>query len=127
MKVEQKLDWTLLRKKAEINDTLGRPVRVRPSCIVTFSGMDTDGQVKRTLRVFLSNTAHDQEWQKDHDQKEKTAAAAAAEAEGGVKPEDMKPQAQVDVNQGKGIPGWVLRVEGRLIDVSRHHWVLGRT
>lgn len=28
MKVEQKLDWTLLRKKAEINDTLGRPVRV---------------------------------------------------------------------------------------------------
>jgi SWI/SNF-related matrix-associated actin-dependent regulator of chromatin subfamily D len=28
IKVEQKLDWTLLRKKAEINDTLGRPVRV---------------------------------------------------------------------------------------------------
>jgi len=118
MKVEQKLDWTLLRKKAEINDTLGRPVRVRPSCIVTFSGVNTDGQVKRTLRVFLSNTAHDQEWQKDHDQKEKTAAAAAAEAEGGGKAEDVKPQAQVDVNQGKGIPGWVLRVEGRLIDVS---------
>ena len=29
IKAEQKLDWTLLRKKAEINDTLGRPVRVR--------------------------------------------------------------------------------------------------
>jgi SWI/SNF-related matrix-associated actin-dependent regulator of chromatin subfamily D len=28
IKAEQKLDWTLLRKKAEINDTLGRPVRV---------------------------------------------------------------------------------------------------
>jgi len=24
----------------------------------------------------------------------------------------------VDINQGKGIPGWVLRVEGRLVDVS---------
>jgi SWI/SNF-related matrix-associated actin-dependent regulator of chromatin subfamily D len=72
----------------------------------------------------LSNTAHDQEWQKEHDQKEKATAAAAAsalEAEGGVKTEDVKPQAQVDVNQGKGIPGWVLRVEGRLIDVSLHH------
>lgn len=27
-KIEQKLDWTLLRKKAEINDALGRPTRV---------------------------------------------------------------------------------------------------
>jgi SWI/SNF-related matrix-associated actin-dependent regulator of chromatin subfamily D len=83
-----------------------------------------DKQVKRTLRVFLSNTAHDQEWQKEHDQKEKATAAAAAsalEAEEGIKTEDVKPQAQVDVNQGKGIPGWVLRVEGRLIDVSLHH------
>jgi hypothetical protein len=42
MKVEQKLDWTLLRKKAEINDTLGRPVRVR---FLPFgaSTRDTDG------------------------------------------------------------------------------------
>ena len=29
MKIEHKLDWTLLRKKAEINDALGRPTRVR--------------------------------------------------------------------------------------------------
>lgn len=29
MKIETRLDWTLLRKKAEINDALGRPVRVR--------------------------------------------------------------------------------------------------
>ncbi|MDA4806457.1 hypothetical protein NY486_11230, partial [Enterobacter hormaechei] len=46
MKIEQKLDWTLLRKKAEINDALGRSTRI-----------------KRTLRVFLSNTVHDQPWQ----------------------------------------------------------------
>jgi SWI/SNF-related matrix-associated actin-dependent regulator of chromatin subfamily D len=77
--------------------------------------MSADSQVKRTLRVFLSNTAHDQEWQKEHDLKTKAAAAEAVEAETGVKPEE-KPQ--VDINQGKGIPGWVLRVEGRLIDVS---------
>lgn len=70
--------------------------------------------------MFLSNTAHDQEWQKEHDLKEKAAAAEAAEAETGVKAEE-KP---VDINQGKGIPGWVLRVEGRLIDVSYIQFVV---
>lgn len=29
LRVEQQLDWTLLRKKAEINDALGKPLRVR--------------------------------------------------------------------------------------------------
>jgi hypothetical protein len=33
MKIEQKLDWTLLRKKAEINDALGKPIRVS-ACLV---------------------------------------------------------------------------------------------
>lgn len=28
LKVEEKLDWTLVRKKAEINDALGKPIRV---------------------------------------------------------------------------------------------------
>ena len=28
MKMEQRLDWTLIRKKAEINDSLGRPLKV---------------------------------------------------------------------------------------------------
>jgi SWI/SNF-related matrix-associated actin-dependent regulator of chromatin subfamily D len=28
IKMEQKLDWTMLRKKAEVNDALGKPVRV---------------------------------------------------------------------------------------------------
>ena len=31
IKIEQKLDWTLLRKKAEINDALGKPTRVSPN------------------------------------------------------------------------------------------------
>jgi hypothetical protein len=28
IRMEQKLDWTMLRKKAEVNDGLGKPVRV---------------------------------------------------------------------------------------------------
>jgi SWI/SNF-related matrix-associated actin-dependent regulator of chromatin subfamily D len=31
MQIEQKLDWTLLRKKAEINDAMGKPIRVSVS------------------------------------------------------------------------------------------------
>jgi SWI/SNF-related matrix-associated actin-dependent regulator of chromatin subfamily D len=31
IKMEQKLDWTMLRKKAEVNDALGKPVRVSRS------------------------------------------------------------------------------------------------
>lgn len=28
LKMEQKLDWTILRKKAEVTDALGKPIRV---------------------------------------------------------------------------------------------------
>ena len=41
--------------------------------------------------MFLSNTAHNQPWQNELDG---------------------------DVTVGQGIPGWVLRIEGRLLDVS---------
>lgn len=126
MKIEQKLDWTLLRKKAEINDALGRSTRV-----------------KRTLRVFLSNTVHDQPWQtgssgeKDGDVKmgeEKKAEDESKEGENkeggeGEKKEGEENKAEgsstggappgVDVKTGKGVAGWVLRIEGRLLDVSR--------
>lgn len=104
VKIEQKLDWTLLRKKAEINDALGRSTRI-----------------KRTLRVFISNTVHDQAWQtgeKGEDGevlKEKKAEEPKAEdAEGNG--EETKDG--VDINTGKGVAGWVLRIEGRLLDVS---------
>ncbi|ODO08498.1 hypothetical protein L198_00228 [Cryptococcus wingfieldii CBS 7118] len=80
MKVEQKLDWTLMRKKAEVNDALGKPTRV-----------------KRALRVFVSNTAHDQDWQKELD------AAAAG----------LAPTGEAN---GDGIAGWILKIEGRLLD-----------
>ncbi|THH03849.1 hypothetical protein EW145_g5959 [Phellinidium pouzarii] len=44
--MERKLDWTISRKRAEIQDTLGKP-----------------SQTTRTLRIFLSHTASDQVWQ----------------------------------------------------------------
>ncbi|GMK59398.1 hypothetical protein CspeluHIS016_0800040 [Cutaneotrichosporon spelunceum] len=77
VRMESKLDWTLLRKKAEINDALGRSSRI-----------------KRTLRMFVSNTAHDQPWQ-----------------EGGK---------EVDTDSGAGVAGWVLRIEGRLLDTGNN-------
>ncbi|WVF68489.1 hypothetical protein IAT40_003256 [Kwoniella sp. CBS 6097] len=113
LKLEQKLDWTLLRKKAEINDALGRPTRV-----------------KRTIRVFISNTAHDQPWQKgqvDGDKKEGVAAQTGdgdvtMGGEGSNSPvvstsQPRKDQLEgVDVNTGQGIAGWVMKIEGRLLD-----------
>ena len=110
LKVESKLDWTLMRKKAELNDALGRPVKV-----------------KRALRVFISNTAHDQAWQKEKDAQAAAEAAGqkadgdVAMGEGGeVKPPSGAPTSAVDplvdVNTGKGVPGWNLRIEGRLLD-----------
>lgn len=92
VRMEAKLDWTLLRKKAEINDALGRSTRI-----------------KRTLRVFLSNTAHDQAWQKENGEGE----AKVDGSNEGEKKEDG-----VDVNTGKGVAGWVMRIEGRMLDVS---------
>ena len=50
MKMEQKLDWTLLRKKAEINDSLGRPLKVRR---VVFEGLG----VVRRAEVDLRSSA----------------------------------------------------------------------
>nr|XP_018260323.1 uncharacterized protein I303_07241 [Kwoniella dejecticola CBS 10117]OBR82481.1 hypothetical protein I303_07241 [Kwoniella dejecticola CBS 10117] len=100
IKLEQKLDWTILRKKAEINDTFGKPTRV-----------------KRTLRVYISNTAHDQPWQKSESQAEANAASAPnAESAENANSSEEKNETGVDVNTGKGIAGWVMKIEGRLLD-----------
>lgn len=73
--------------------------------------------MKRTLRVFLSNTVHDQEWQKQQEAKPEGEGAEGTEGQNGAAaaPTEAKP---VDMENGKNIPGWVLRVEGRLLDVS---------
>lgn len=83
LKMEQKLDWTILRKKAEVNDAIGKPTRI-----------------KRTMRVYLSNTAYNQAWQKEED------IAAGKEP------------MSVNVETGDGIPGWDLKIEGRLLDTG---------
>lgn len=70
--------------------------------------------MKRTLRVFLSNTVHNQEWQKQQEAKPEGAEGAGGQ-DGAVAPIQSK---TVDMENGKNIPGWVLRVEGRLLDVS---------
>ncbi|EIW71550.1 hypothetical protein TREMEDRAFT_42914 [Tremella mesenterica DSM 1558] len=107
--VEAKLDWTLMRKRAEINDTLGRPVKV-----------------KRNIRVFISNTAHDQTWQAAQSAQavidfdvSMNAAVESKDSGDGVENGDQPSGGtgnDVDLSTGKGIPGWVLRVEGRLLD-----------
>ncbi|KZT25067.1 SWI/SNF complex protein [Neolentinus lepideus HHB14362 ss-1] len=45
--MEKRLDWTMTRKRVEVQDALGRPVTTT-----------------RTLRLFLSHTVSGQEWQK---------------------------------------------------------------
>lgn len=100
VRMEAKLDWTLLRKKAEINDALGRSTRI-----------------KRTLRVFLSNTAHDQAWQREEKEGENKGEDASM-ADGEKKDGESEEKKDVDVNTGKGVAGWVLRIEGRMLDVS---------
>lgn len=52
------------------------------------------------MRVYLSNTAYNQAWQKEED------IAAGKEP------------MSVNVETGDGIPGWDLKIEGRLLDVS---------
>ncbi|KAI0312225.1 SWI/SNF complex subunit [Amylostereum chailletii] len=44
--MEKKLDWTVMRKKAEVQDALGKPATTT-----------------RTLRIFLSHTVSEQIWQ----------------------------------------------------------------
>lgn len=38
LRMEQKLDWTMLRKKAEVTDALGKPVKVSDHCVGRNSG-----------------------------------------------------------------------------------------
>lgn len=76
-------------------------------------------QVKRTLRIFVSNTAKDQPWQLE-------MAAAENVAGGGSAPDVDAASARQGgpsgpgglLDKGDGIASWVLRVEGRVLDVS---------
>ncbi|WFD03542.1 non-specific serine/threonine protein kinase [Malassezia obtusa] len=87
-RVERKLDWTIARKRAELMDSMGKPPKV-----------------KRTLRIFVSNTCANQPFQLE-------AKEGAEEIEG----EDL--DAQKKERAAQEVPSWTLRVEGRLLDPS---------
>lgn len=76
--------------------------------------------------MFISNTAHDQDWQKALDAGAGSAVGGdystgprenpgqdTTMADGGVRKSN-----EPDLNTGKGIAGWILKVEGRLLDVG---------
>lgn len=75
-KVEQDLDATITRKRYDMQDALNRPLKI-----------------KRTMRIWCSNTATDQAWQ---------------ENPAGLDENDF------DFENGS-IPSWTLRLEGALL------------
>jgi SWI/SNF-related matrix-associated actin-dependent regulator of chromatin subfamily D len=97
--MEKKLDWTIMRKKAEVQDALGRTASVSinlSSSLATSDGYSA--QTTRTLRLFLSHTSSGQAWQSE------------TQASGTADPPNFE--------TGQGIPAWQLKVEGRLLEVS---------
>ena len=72
LEMERKLDWTMMRKRVEVQDALGRIPSVR-FFIVTYIPtyilygnvypMLLPSQATRTLRIFLSHIVSSQQWQ----------------------------------------------------------------
>ncbi|KAI7871021.1 SWI/SNF and RSC complex subunit Ssr3 [Spinellus fusiger] len=73
---EKVLDATIMRKRLDIQETLGKPTKVR-----------------RTLRIFLSNTSADQ----------------------AISQQNAEDENAFDLNSGNA-PSWTLKIEGRLLD-----------
>lgn len=99
-RIEKNLDWTVARKRAELTDGLSRPPKI-----------------KRTLRIFLSNTCANQPFQLAEKQKVKDSAPSVETADGAeVKVEGDKDAA--DSKEEDAVPSWTLRIEGRLLEPS---------
>jgi len=94
--MERKLDWSMMRKKAEVQDTLARnpSVSIAMLRLLRLTQFSTMHQTARTLRVFVSHTVSEQAWQT-----------------GGNAPE-------INVETGQGAPAWSLKIEGRLLEVE---------
>ncbi len=77
--------------------------------------------MKRTLRIFLSNTAANQPWQKAEAEQRESGAAAGEEGEK-TEADKAKEAAEADKDAAKrtdaDVPSWTLRIEGRLLDPS---------
>lgn len=97
--MEKKLDWTIMRKKAEVQDALGRTASVSINLMSSLAM--TEGylaQTTRTLRLFLSHTSSGQAWQSE------IPSSGTADAP--------------NFETGQGIPAWQLKIEGRMLEVS---------
>ena len=97
LEMERKLDWTMTRKRVEVQDALARTPTV---IFFSHSSLDVSeftyiplSQTTRTLRIFLSHTVSSQLWQVG----------------------EVPPVANFDT--GEGIPAWAFKVEGRLLEV----------
>lgn len=131
VRVERGLDWTVARKRAEVQDALGR----------------NSAKQRRTLRIFLSNTCANQSWQVDDANRRRRAAKSSgltatkaktgegdgdgegADADAEIEDTEGENQADGSVEAAKAgeeeaasgdeadaIPSWTLRVEGRLLE-----------
>ena len=84
----------------------------------------TDEKVKRTLRIFLSNTCANQPFQLAEKEQSHRAAEQADNADGdddgdgdteGVTAPKLE---NTGMNNADDVPSWTLRIEGRLLDPS---------
>lgn len=93
LEMERRLDWTMMRKKVEVQDALTRnPTVACYVVILCWRVSDGSGQTTRTLRIFLSHTVSGQLWQ--------TGGDVVANFE-----------------TGEGIPAWTFKIEGRMLEV----------
>ncbi|CAH7688390.1 putative chromatin remodeling-related protein [Phakopsora pachyrhizi] len=111
-KIEQELDWTISRKRLELEDSLKRPMGIR-----------------RILRLKVWNDAENQAWQRNkseegrsEDGEEVTKAEDRREEEGGGDREseaerDGEESENINFTTGEGVPRWTLHVEGRLLNI----------
>jgi SWI/SNF-related matrix-associated actin-dependent regulator of chromatin subfamily D len=93
LEMERRLDWTMMRKKVEVQDALARNPTVCLSILVASFNLKVL-QTTRTLRIFLSHTVSEQTWQ----------------AVDGL-------DRTVNFETGEGIPAWAFKIEGRLLEV----------
>ncbi|KAE8225280.1 hypothetical protein CF319_g1951 [Tilletia indica] len=91
--LERKLDWTISRKRAEIADSITKPVRI-----------------KRTLRIFISNTCANQPFQTTSSKTQSGADGADAAGASAPGADGCGSSAPVDA------PSWTLRIQGRLLE-----------
>lgn len=93
---ERKLDWTVSRKRAELQDALSRSHTVGGNMHSKANSLRFR-QAHKVLRVFVSHRCSGQSWQTNQNDPESQT---------------------IDFQSGEGIPSWTLKVEGRVLQES---------